>query len=200
MRPYALPMLIAAALALWGWSRREIAHEPGVLVAPDEPVQRAFDEPLPPRLHEGFRITPLAHFEVRARLLGSERYWLDDGAALAPVDFALGWGRMSDSGVLDRLHIGQGGRFYMYRWSGEPPIPPAEIVRSSANMHLIPATKEVRRTLMSARVGHVVRLSGMLVRAERDDGWRWQSSLTRNDTGNGACELVWVEQADVSLE
>ena len=29
------------------------------------------------------------------------------------------------------------------------------------------------------------------------DGWRWQSSLTRHDTGNGACELLLVQSAAV---
>jgi hypothetical protein len=30
------------------------------------------------------------------------------------------------------------------------------------------------------------------------DGWRWRSSLTREDTGAGACELVWVERIAVN--
>ena len=36
--------------------------------------------------------------------------------------------------------------------------------------------------------------SGYLIEARAPDGWRWRSSLTREDTGAGACELVWVEQ------
>ena len=31
-------------------------------------------------------------------------------------------------------------------------------------------------------------------RMRAPDGWRWRSSLTREDTGAGACELVWVER------
>jgi hypothetical protein len=27
-----------------------------------------------------------------------------------------------------------------------------------------------------------------------DDGFTWSSSLSREDTGNGACELIWIEQ------
>jgi hypothetical protein len=34
---------------------------------------------------------------------------------------------------------------------------------------------------------------GYLVEARGADGWRWRSSLTREDTGAGACELIWVE-------
>jgi hypothetical protein len=33
--------------------------------------------------------------------------------------------------------------------------------------------------------------------ARAPDGWRWRSSLTREDVGNGACELVWVERIEV---
>jgi hypothetical protein len=38
---------------------------------------------------------------------------------------------------------------------------------------------------------------GYLVEVRGRDGFRWRSSLTREDTGNGACELVWVEKLDV---
>ena len=39
-----------------------------------------------------------------------------------------------------------------------------------------------------------IRLSGQLVRVDGDDGFTWSSSLSREDTGNGACELIWIEQ------
>ena len=36
-----------------------------------------------------------------------------------------------------------------------------------------------------------------LIEVRGADGWRWRSSLTREDTGAGACELVWVERIAV---
>ena len=45
--------------------------------------------------------------------------------------------------------------------------------------------------------GDVVSLDGMLVEADKANGWRWRSSLTRDDTGNGACELVYVQSLTV---
>jgi hypothetical protein len=90
--------------------------------------------------------------------------------------------------------VSQGSRFYYYRWSGSgPPLPPPIMVEHSANMHLIPSSSAVWRQLKSVRAGHVVRFSGYLVSARADDGWRWDSSLTRQDSGPGACELVGVE-------
>ena len=37
-----------------------------------------------------------------------------------------------------------------------------------------------------------VRIDGWLVEASASDGWRWRSSTTRDDTGGGACEVVYV--------
>ena len=137
-----------------------------------------------------------AHFEATARVLSREDYRFDAGAALAPTDLALGWGRMSDSGVLDRIEITQSGRFYYWRVK-DFPIPRREIEESSANMHIIPADAGVRAMLDRVRPGELVHLEGFLVDARRADGWRWNTSLTREDTGNGACELVFVESLTV---
>jgi hypothetical protein len=52
--------------------------------------------------------------------------------------------------------------------------------------------------LSKLRVGQVVTLSGELVDGKRDDG-RWiKTSLVRNDTGAGACEVLLVH--DVMLD
>ena len=60
-------------------------------------------------------------------------------------------------------------------------------------MHLIPADAAVARAIARVRVGAIVTLRGHLVEARRTDGWRWRSSLTREDSGAGACELVLVD-------
>lgn len=104
---------------------------------------------------------------------------------------------MSDSAVLDRLHISQGNRSYLYRWSGTPPIALRAIVAHSANMHIIPASDAVARQLEGVRVGQIVSSHGQLARAEADDGWCRGSSMSRHDTGDGACERVWVEALSV---
>jgi hypothetical protein len=66
-----------------------------------------------------------------------------------------------------------------------------DIVRSSANMHMIPADDAVAAALRRIERGDRVRIDGWLVQIEAKD-WRWRSSLTRDDSGGGACELVYV--------
>ena len=80
----------------------------------------------------------------------------------------------------------------------EFPIPRREIETQSANMHMIPADDAIASTLKSIKSGQVVKIKGFLVRADAKDGWHWKSSLTREDTGNGACELVYVKAITVS--
>ena len=189
-------LLLGAALAiflgLWGWQGRPLSQSPGVLV-PSEPLQTEPDsrEPWTVRDH---RITPLARFEIRARVLGTERYRFDRCAELSPVDFALGWGPMSDSKILAAFSIRQQDRWYFWS-SGSMPIPAPEVISHSANMHMIPATKAVKDCLLAVRVGQVVELRGQLIRADGKDGWHWVSSLSRTDTGDGSCEVIWVESA-----
>ncbi len=146
---------------------------------------------------KGFQIQPLARFAIDAKVLSREDYYLGKDAKLAPLDLALGWKRMADPAVYGQLDISQGRRWYFYRWRDAPPIPVQEIVASSANMHLIPATAAVEKTLSKAKKGDFVRLTGQLVKATDASGWRWTSSLTRTDSGADSCELVFVETARV---
>lgn len=188
-------LVVAAVLVAFGamrWAtQRPLAHSPGTLVSA-EPHQTAPADDAPVAFGD-FVLTPLADFELDARVLSREDYAFGTESELSPTDLALGWGRMSDSAVIEQLEIGQSARFYHYRWRDQPPIPPREIVRSSANMHLIPADSTVARDLARVREGEVVSLRGRLVEARRADGWHWRSSLTREDSGAGACELVLVD-------
>lgn len=193
--------LLFAAILFAGWlwfgESGAIDHPPGVLAA-HAPYQGDIGR-LPKKMEKpGYVIEPLARFSVEARVLRAEHYYLDRGADLAPVDLALGWGTMSDTAVIEKLKITQGGRFY--RW--EPlervlPIPRRDIETQSANMHMVPADDDVARLLKGARRGHIVKLSGYLIEARAPDGWRQRSSLTRNDTGAGACEIIWVERIEL---
>lgn len=166
---------------------------PPSALAGQPPRQSPVPTTMPPfRLGE-FTIAPLAGFSAEARVLSREDYRFGPESALSPTDLALGWQRMADPAVYDRLDISQSGRWYHYRWGSEgPPLPVDEIVRSSANMHLVPADQNVARALDRVREGQTVRLQGWLIEVRRDDGWTWRSSLTREDSGSGACELIYV--------
>lgn len=190
---------ILVAFILFGawryFSSGEVQAGPGQ-IAPGEPIQSRASPSAAIHLDD-YTLEPLANFEIEARVLRTENYRLGREAELSPLDFALGWGAMSDSAVIAQLNISQSGRFYYYQWQNEPPIPAGEIAIRSANMHLIPANADIEARMKAVRVGQVVRMRGQLVEARASDGWKWRSSLTRNDTGAGACELIRVESLSI---
>jgi len=172
-----------------------VHHAPGVVVAPQAPRQ---SEPLAPGefLFREHRLKPLQSYEIEARVASREDYRFDRGAAIAPTDLAVVWGPMSDEAVLSQYDITQGARWYHWRSESEP-LARGEVTANSANMHMIPANDAVAKRLASVRPGQVIHARGSLVEARGKDGFTWRSSLSRTDTGDGSCELMFVEELDV---
>lgn len=171
---------------------RAVDHPPGVLVDA-EPMQRQVQRP--PFALGDYQLTPLADFEVEARVLSVKKYRTDGGARVSPIDFALGWGPMSDSAVLEHFRIRQGGRFFSI-YPDEQAIDLKTAMLNASNMHLIPANGVMKDRLAGVKPGNIVRLRGQLVSVLGPDNFTWSSSLTRTDTGNGACELFYVESIE----
>lgn len=192
--------LVVAALAIFAgyklYSRREITHAPGVLAA-GEPEQRAVDSDAIIERGE-FRLRPRAEFDATVRILRREEYSVGPLAKLVPTDFAVGWGPMSDSAVLADIEISQGNRFYFWRTETWP-LDRADIESHSANWHVIPENSGVSDILGRLRTGSVVEFRGRLVDIEGgDSGLR--TSMTRTDTGAGACEILLAESARILEE
>ena len=191
MRGFGAGMILVLLGAYFIDNYLHARHPPGVLVASD-PYQGPIGSGVP-WTENGNQFTPLADFHLRARILGTESYWLDHGSAISPLDLAVGWGPMSDQAVLDQISLSQGQRWYRWRPAYQRlPLSNDEIVAHSANIHTIPSTPEIKKQLRGLREGDVAELDGSLVEVQMADGGKWISSLSRTDIGGGACELLWV--------
>ncbi|MFT5137354.1 MAG: hypothetical protein ACI9XU_002274 [Arenicella sp.] len=135
MRKFILVLLIAVVVFKIVSEPGELHYGPGVMAA-QAPQQSA------PRLNsvieiDGYKVTPLADFKINAKVLSRRGYRFGREADLSPVDFALGWGNMSDESVLKKIKISQSNRWD--RWQvREFPITQQEIQTHSTNMHIIP--------------------------------------------------------------
>ena len=184
-------LIILLLLVAVGWFlfRDQPARWRG-MPAVAEPQQT--DKNLPKPFFNGkYTVTPLARYSITAVVLSRDRYRFDPAAELAPIDLALGWGPMSIASVINELNISQSGRWYEYSYK-EPPLEPQAIATYSANTHCLPADANVRRQLLAVQRHDLVTLEGYLVEVTGADGYHWRSSLTRDDTGGGACEVMWV--------
>jgi hypothetical protein len=188
-----LTAFCALALVYFILGSRHPANPPGP-AAPSEPIQG----PTAPIVLQknGYTITTLARYQIEALVISTERYWIDGGASLSPIDFAVCWGPMSDDSIVDQFSFSQGHRWFSYRHYGNKPMPLAEDVLNShcANMHMVPADSHVEKQLKSVSARDVVDMSGYLVEITGPNRFKWTSSLTRTDTGAGACELMWVQE------
>lgn len=189
-------LMFLAALTFWFFFIKsdKVILGPGVMAA-QVPSQEKLASARSIVIND-YIITPLARFEIKAKVLSKEDYSFGREADISPSDLALGWGRMSDEEVLKSIRISQSGRWY--RWQTDAfPIPQREIEMSSANMHMIPKDEDVESVLSSVHEGDIVTIHGHLVQVMANDGWHWVSSLSRDDTGSGACELVLVESLEI---
>jgi hypothetical protein len=185
--------------ALWNlWQRVELrpVHPADGPLASNDPLQTDLERGVTTKQGR-WTLRGRAHYEITARILGREEYRFDTLADLIPEDLALGWGPMSDNRVLESFEITQSARFYSWRPFNSMPIPREEVIEHSANTHVIAADEHVGSQLKRLRVGQVVHLTGVLVDGVRDDGTYINTSLTRRDSGAGACEVMLVEGVEV---
>ena len=185
---------LAALFALgtgWWAIGRPVRYPAGMLVG-EAPRQDPAVDRQPWTLKDGSRVVPLARYDIKARLLHRERYRFDAMADISPVDFGVGWYRMSDQSVIDGYAFSNSTRFLT---CVHPDGDQAGMDAGSiANMHMLPANDRVRERMLSFRAGEIFHARGYLVSVERPGMNPWTSSLSRDDTGMGACEIMWVEE------
>jgi hypothetical protein len=199
------PLLLLLLLLLPAGCRDWREHvDPSRAAAEPEQVALAGEPPVELEL-KGFqvRLQPRATYEVTGYAAETSRKLLDRWDFVMPLDLALVWGPVADPLVLRHMRFHLSERYVSYWYDGGTPASVIGRLPSHvANNHLIPATEEVARELERVGIGDLVTLRGKLVDVEiRDPGGavaaRMRTSMTRADVGSGACEIVWVESAEV---
>ncbi len=181
--------LLAAPRGLVG--SLEKRHPPGILVT-EAPKQTTLERQ-EHWVKDEFRITAVANYSVRARVVRVRSYWLGREAEVSSMDMLLAWGAASDQRVQDSISTSLSDRYFRWRLKEPLAVAASEINEGMANTHLIPANESVGRDLLGILPGDVVELKGYLVDVSATDAWRWTTSVVRNDEGRTAGELMWVE-------
>ena len=171
--------------------------EPYTLYIAD-PVQRGLDGSQAINIlgDEGYvSLSLLASYDIEAVVKSTNRL-RDYPAQVSRYDFVLAWGDLNREDIDDTISYAQGMRFYTYRWSADAPVSPAYIGSHSANVHIIHSDQNILKKVRGIRKNDHIRLQGYLVQVNFPDG-PWRSSLTRTDSGNGACEIMYVTGVQV---
>jgi hypothetical protein len=196
----ALGLLIVAA----GWGPRPVSVDGGPIDVSQPPEQTAVVGVDPIRLEAAgyeFVITPLAHYVLRGIVVSRESYRMGWNASLSPYDVAIVWGELAADDAWRRLEWSQSGRWYFWRWHGDRPFSNGEVVKNSSNTHLVPGSPDLASAARSLTPGEIAEFAGELVSITGRRGQesvRWKSSLSRTDTGDGSCEVLYLRRLRVN--
>lgn len=201
---YALVAILLLSLAWrWLWIRPAGGeHAPEVDVR-REPLQKELEKPRVIRVERDGRVfqVQLTHeYEVSGLVLSRESYdltWTND---FFDVDLGLIWGEDVEE-LRQKYKFHQDGRWLYWRSQGPvSELERARITQHIGNQHLIPreGSRRIAHAIRWVGKGDRVRIRGFLATI-LDSAWQpvARSSTRRDDTGAGACEIVWVEEIQI---
>jgi hypothetical protein len=171
-----------------------------------DPLQIALPstEPIIMKVKNGlFTLTPIAEYKVSGMVVGRRTYSEGWEAKLSPIDLAIAWGNLVEPEVDGSVHYSQSHRWYFFRFKEGSPLNNAYIIAHSSNHHMIPANENIRRALETITKKDKIFLEGLLVNVKGTyEGQTvfWNTSLSRMDTGQGACELFYVMKARIETK
>ena len=135
---------------------------------------------------------------IQGRVVGTAKYLpISPTGSLSPIDIGIVWGEFAKDEILEQIKFKSTyGRFLLFSFKNsnfETEHPDYKYYIS--NNHIIPSNKKIAKALKYIKKGDFIELEGYLVDANIDF-WQithyWESSTTRNDTGDGACEVIYV--------
>ena len=144
--------------------------------------------------------SPIAKYTITAKVVSKKKYSKGWDAKISPYDLALAWGNLAELHNKKYIKYNQILRFYFYEYSAECPFDKIYISAHSSNNHIIPANKNIYKAIKIIKKNYLIKLEGFLINIKgkyKGGIVSWNSSLTRTDTGDGACELLYVKEVRV---
>lgn len=142
-------------------------------------------------INDSKKVEKKAKYALTARVLHTESYIDDPYGDVSPLDFALGWNKMEDAKNLSRIEITQSNRWYHWK-SRKGFLKKEDIESMSSNFHIIPANSEIYKELKTVKKDDIIEIKGYLVDVYWNNVNSWKTSTSYLDTGDGACEIVYV--------
>lgn len=153
-----------------------------------------------------YGVNPLADYELWGMVVSHNdiKKWYNmyhDENSVNIKDLCVVWGENISSGIYQKMKF-KNGEFTCYADWGNADKEEIRKFRNNnlSNNHLVASKEEVREIIREIRVGDQIHLKGILSRYGKigiPEKYYRGSSLTRDDTGSGACETVFVEEMEI---
>lgn len=112
-------------------------------------------------------------------------------------DLCVIWGKNVETGVYRNMKFSNDS---WTCWAAWPDRATGDLFKMSAlsNNHLLTDKETIANALMKAEPGDHIRLKGVLAQyANNGNGFHRGTSVTRDDTGNGACETIYLQEFSI---
>lgn len=200
-----LCVICALYLSLRDVPLPDVSHIDGTIKAA-EPLQEASDGRAFTTTIKGYTyvLTPRATYAISGLVVSQHRgdallnlYHQEDPGNIR--DVCVVWGEDITNGSYRKVKFSSGEFTCSHSWSGV--LAPAFDPDKASNNHLIPARIAIARQIGAIHVGDQIRMTGLLVdytvTKDGQEIFTRRTSLTRHDTGNGACEILYVTDLSV---
>ncbi len=114
-------------------------------------------------------------------------------------DFCVVWGKNATSGIMQKVKV-RNSNFTCHYFSDNDQVWSDFDHEALSNNHLLANNPLVIKTLQRVEVGDQIKLGGLLANYYQDRSKKdliRATSTTRTDTGNGACETFFVQEAEI---
>jgi len=174
-------------------------------VIDNEPLQKSVAQKEETIVIDGFeyKLKILHSYEIWGLVVSGYNTddWLDITHKKDPgniQDICVVWGKNITSEAYKKVDYKSGEYTCYYSWKGSAPEFYGAYL---ANNHLIPKDKYVAAQIKKAAIGDQIHIKGYLVdyRVSKDGQqiFTRRTSTIRDDTGNGACEIIYVENLEI---
>lgn len=198
--------LLLLVVALW----RSDALPPPAELSPvllEEPLQEPVRKPAFSTTSHGvtYTVQPLFAYELVGLVVSKHdaktwwdhlhREWNDN---LNIVDLCVVWGNNARNGSYADIHFSSGQ--FTCNFSTRSDAAYAAFDQTSiSNNHLLTDQPDIAKKLRTVRVGDQIRFRGHLAEYTHQHGmdFRRGTSTVRTDTGNGACETVFIDSIEI---
>ncbi len=112
-------------------------------------------------------------------------------------DLCVIWGENVKNGIYKEMEFDSGDWTCWYSW---PNAAVGQNFRNDqlSNNHLLAEKEAIKQSILEAAPGDHIRIEGMLVDyANPANSFRRGTSVSRTDTGQGACETIYVEKFEI---
>ena len=127
---------------------------------------------------------------------GNSRMHFRANDHLNMMDVCVVWGDTATSRLLNKIKFWNGIFTCNFQTRDQAAWDAFSIYQISNN-HLISADEFIRDQVKDIRVGDQIRVRGYLASYSNENGGKRGTSTTRMDTGDGACETVFVEKFEI---